>query len=135
MRQNHQGIRPRTYQPHSEAMRRLDLILQLIDGNNKPLKFTKTHRLRRTRGHRAVEQQRAPARRAALLRPPHPSHGDARYAATLAEVAEAEFPLRQDRRRRPRPRPQRPLRESPAGPAHRPDPVQRLLPPAARPVV
>ncbi len=43
--------------------------------------------------------------------------------------------LPQDHRRRPRPRhrPARPLRHARAGPAHRPDPAQRLVPAAAPP--
>ena len=60
------------------------------------------------------------------------------YAQTLQSTAEARVPaLPQDHRRRPRPRdrPARPLRHARAGPAHRPDPAQRLVPAAAPPVL
>lgn len=90
MRQNHQGIRPRPYQSHSEAMRRLDMIVQLVDGNNKPLKFTKTHRLRHTRATELLNNNvplHVVQRYFGHLTPAMVM----RYAATLAEVAEAEF--------------------------------------------
>lgn len=89
-RQNHQGIRPRNYQSHSEAMRRLDLIVDLVDGNNKPLQFTKTHRLRHTRATELLNNNvplHVVQRYFGHLTPTMVM----RYAATLSEVAEAEF--------------------------------------------
>lgn len=90
MRRNYQGLRPRHYESQSEALRRLDDIVCLVDQAGQPLKFTQTHRLRHTRATELLNAgvpvhvvQRYLGHRS----PEMTMH----YAQTLAAVAEAEF--------------------------------------------
>lgn len=90
LRRNYKGLRYRSYTAHKHALDRLDDIVQLRDQDDRPLTFTKTHRLRHAR---ATE----------LLNAGVPVHVVQRYlghkspemtmvyAATLAETAESEF--------------------------------------------
>lgn len=90
LRNNHQGLRPRSYTSHHQALRRLDNLTQLTDTTGNPLHYTHTHRLRHTRATELLNAgvpvhvvQRYLGHRS----PEMTMH----YAATLDSVAEAEF--------------------------------------------
>lgn len=90
LRHNHKGLRPRGYPSHCKALGRLDHIVGLRDVDDKPLKFSSTHRLRHTK---ATEMIDAGVPIHVVQR--YFGHGSPemlmRYAATLASRAEHEF--------------------------------------------
>ncbi|MGC7367829.1 site-specific integrase, partial [Mycobacteroides abscessus subsp. abscessus] len=90
MLHQHQGQRPRAYSSYLNALRRLDAIHALTDSAGHKLRFTQTHRLRHTRATELLNDgvpfhvvQRYMGHKSPEM--------TARYAATLAATAEAEF--------------------------------------------
>lgn len=90
LRGNFRGRRPRAYRSYQDALKRLDSVLRLKDSAGQPLRFTQTHRLRHTRATELLNAgvpihvvQRYLGHRSPEM--------TMRYAATLAETAEAEF--------------------------------------------
>ena len=90
LRHNHKGLRPRGYPSHSKSLHRLDQAVQLRDADNKPLRFSSTHRLRHTK---ATEMLEAGVPIHVVQR--YFGHASPemlmQYAATLASRAEHEF--------------------------------------------
>jgi len=90
LRHNHKGLRPRSYPSHGKALSRLDQVVSLRDGVDKPLRFTSTHRLRHTKATEMIEA-------GVPIHVVQRYFGHAspemlmRYAATLASRAEHEF--------------------------------------------
>lgn len=89
-RGNHRGLRPRSYRSYGDALKRLDQLVQLCDADDRPLRFTQTHRLRHTRATELLNAgvpihvvQRYLGHRSPEM--------TMQYAATLAATAEAEF--------------------------------------------
>lgn len=86
----HQGQRARPYASYLNALKKLDSIHTLTDNAGKPLRFSQTHRLRHTRATELLNDgvpfhvvQRYLGHKSPEM--------TARYAATLAATAEAEF--------------------------------------------
>lgn len=86
----HQGQRPRPYTSYLNALKKLDTIHNLVDSQSNPLRFSQTHRLRHTRATELLNDgvpfhvvQRYLGHKSPEM--------TARYAATLAATAEAEF--------------------------------------------
>lgn len=89
-RHNHRGTQARTRSSMEGALRRLDKQLQLTDQSGRPLKFTKTHRLRHTRATELLNAgvpQHVVQRYLGHRSPDMTMH----YAATLSQTAENEF--------------------------------------------
>jgi hypothetical protein len=89
LKNQHRGQRPRPYTTYRAMLQKLDKMHNLVDSAGRPLRFTQTHRLRHTRATE-FQRRRPVPRRAALPRHKSPEM-TARYAATLAATAEAEF--------------------------------------------
>lgn len=90
MLHRHNGQRPRPYSSYLNSLRRLDAVHSLTDSAGNPLRFTQTHRLRHTRATELLNDgvpfhvvQRYLGHKSPEM--------TARYAATLAATAEAEF--------------------------------------------
>ncbi|SPX80688.1 tyrosine-type recombinase/integrase [Mycobacteroides abscessus] len=90
MLHQHQGQRPRAYSSYLNSLRKLDAIHSLTDSAANKLRFTQTHRLRHTRATELLNDgvpfhvvQRYMGHKSPEM--------TARYAATLAATAEAEF--------------------------------------------
>ncbi|ORW08117.1 tyrosine-type recombinase/integrase [Mycolicibacter longobardus] len=90
VRNQHQGRRPRSYTTYRVVLSKLDAMHNLIDSAGNPLQFTQTHRLRHTRATELLNDgvpfhvvQRYLGHKSPEM--------TARYAATLAATAEAEF--------------------------------------------
>ncbi|SHT51745.1 Putative transposase/integrase [Mycobacteroides abscessus subsp. abscessus] len=90
MLHQHQGQRARPYSSYLNALKRLDGLHSLIDSAGNPLRFSQTHRLRHTRATELLNDgvpfhvvQRYLGHKSPEM--------TARYAATLAATAEAEF--------------------------------------------
>ncbi|MBN7300817.1 tyrosine-type recombinase/integrase [Mycobacteroides abscessus subsp. bolletii] len=86
----HQGQRARPYSSYLNALKKLDSIHGLVDTAGNPLRFSQTHRLRHTRATELLNDgvpfhvvQRYMGHKSPEM--------TARYAATLAATAEAEF--------------------------------------------
>lgn len=90
LRHNHKGLRPRGYPSHSKSLHRLDQVAQLRDSDDRPLRFSSTHRLRHTK---ATEMLEAGVPIHVVQR--YFGHASPemlmQYAATLASRAEHEF--------------------------------------------
>lgn len=87
---NHRGTEPRSYRSYLDALRRLDRVHGLTDDAGNVLRFSQTHRLRHTRATELLNDgvpfhvvQRYLGHKSPEM--------TARYAATLAATAEAEF--------------------------------------------
>ena len=87
LRHNHRGDRPRPYQ---DALKRLDHLHGLTDSAGHPLRFTQTHRLRHTRATELLNDG-VPLHVVQRYLGHKSPEMTARYAATLAATAEAEF--------------------------------------------
>lgn len=90
LRHHHHGTRPRSYTTYRASLARLDALHGLRDSAGRPLRFTQTHRLRHTRATELLNDgvpfhvvQRYLGHKSPEM--------TARYAATLAATAEAEF--------------------------------------------
>jgi len=90
LRHNHRGDQPRSYTSYKDALTRLDALHGLTDSAGHQLRFTQTHRLRHTRATELLNDgvpfhvvQRYLGHKSPEM--------TARYAATLAATAEAEF--------------------------------------------
>ncbi|TDZ98554.1 tyrosine-type recombinase/integrase [Mycobacteroides salmoniphilum] len=86
----HQGQRARPYSSYLNSLKKLDSIHTLTDNAGNPLRFSQTHRLRHTRATELLNDgvpfhvvQRYMGHKSPEM--------TARYAATLAATAEAEF--------------------------------------------
>lgn len=86
----HRGQQPRSYTTYRVALSKLDTCHDLTDSAGRPLRFTQTHRLRHTRATELLNDgvpfhvvQRYLGHKSPEM--------TARYAATLAATAEAEF--------------------------------------------
>jgi integrase len=90
LKNQHRGQRPRPYTTYRAMLDKLDKMHNLLDSAGRPLKFTQTHRLRHTRATELLNDgvpfhvvQRYLGHKSPEM--------TARYAATLAATAEAEF--------------------------------------------
>ncbi|ORW08175.1 tyrosine-type recombinase/integrase [Mycobacterium kyorinense] len=90
IKNQHRGQRPRSYTTYRATLDKLDQCHELTDSAGHPLKFTQTHRLRHTRATELLNDgvpfhvvQRYLGHKSPEM--------TARYAATLAATAEAEF--------------------------------------------
>jgi integrase len=90
VKHQHRGQLPRSYPTYRTALDKLDSCHDLTDSAGRPLKFTQTHRLRHTRATELLNDgvpfhvvQRYLGHKSPEM--------TARYAATLAATAEAEF--------------------------------------------
>ncbi|WP_288338293.1 site-specific integrase [uncultured Gordonia sp.] len=90
LRNHRNGQVPRTYSSYGTILKKLDQLHSLTDNAGNPLRFTQTHRLRHTRATELLNDgvpfhvvQRYLGHRSPEM--------TARYAATLAATAEAEF--------------------------------------------
>lgn len=90
LKNQHRGQRPRSYTAYRATLDKLDKCHTLTDSAGRPLKFTQTHRLRHTRATELLNDgvpfhvvQRYLGHKSPEM--------TARYAATLAATAEAEF--------------------------------------------
>lgn len=90
LKNQHRGQRPRSYTTYRAMLDKLDRCHTLTDSAGHPLRFTQTHRLRHTRATELLNDgvpfhvvQRYLGHKSPEM--------TARYAATLAATAEAEF--------------------------------------------
>lgn len=90
MLHQHQGQRARPYSSYLNSLQKLDKVHRLTDPAGNPLRFSQTHRLRHTRATELLNDgvpfhvvQRYLGHKSPEM--------TARYAATLAATAEAEF--------------------------------------------
>ena len=90
LKNQHRGQRPRPYSSYRAMLQKLDKCHDLADSAGHPLRFTQTHRLRHTRATELLNDgvpfhvvQRYLGHKSPEM--------TARYAATLAATAEAEF--------------------------------------------
>lgn len=90
LKNQHRGQRPRPYTTYRAMLDKLDKCHTLTDSAGRPLRFTQTHRLRHTRATELLNDgvpfhvvQRYLGHKSPEM--------TARYAATLAATAEAEF--------------------------------------------
>lgn len=90
LKNQHRGQRPRSYTTYRAMLDKLDKCHTLTDSAGHPLRFTQTHRLRHTRATELLNDgvpfhvvQRYLGHKSPEM--------TARYAATLAATAEAEF--------------------------------------------
>ncbi len=90
LKNQHRGQRPRPYTSYRAMLEKLDKTHSLVDSAGRPLRFTQTHRLRHTRATELLNDgvpfhivQRYLGHKSPEM--------TARYAATLAATAEAEF--------------------------------------------
>lgn len=90
LKNQHRGLRPRPYTSYRVMLQKLDTLHTLVDSAGRPLRFTQTHRLRHTRATELLNDgvpfhvvQRYLGHKSPEM--------TARYAATLAATAEAEF--------------------------------------------
>lgn len=90
LRNNHKGLKPRTYTSYSKQMSRLDQAVALTDTTGKPLKFTSTHRLRHTRATELLNSG-VPVHVVQDYMGHRSPEMTMHYARTLAKTAEAEF--------------------------------------------
>lgn len=90
IKNQHRGQRPRSYTTYRAMLDKLDQCHDLTDSAGRPLRFTQTHRLRHTRATELLNDgvpfhvvQRYLGHKSPEM--------TARYAATMAATAEAEF--------------------------------------------
>ena len=90
VKNQHRGQQPRSYNTYRTSLAKLDDCHDLTDSAGRPLRFTQTHRLRHTRATELLNDgvpfhvvQRYLGHKSPEM--------TARYAATLAATAEAEF--------------------------------------------
>jgi integrase len=90
VKNQHRGQQPRSYNTYRTALAKLDACHDLTDSAGQPLRFSQTHRLRHTRATELLNDgvpfhvvQRYLGHKSPEM--------TARYAATLAATAEAEF--------------------------------------------
>ena len=130
---NRNGDRPYSGNTLRNLLTDLAVRLDVRDSTGALVDFNRTHRFRPHRGHRLAEHRRPVACVAALPRAPDADHEHDLRADPAVHRRGRVPALPQDHRRwaRDRGRPPRPLRHARVGPAHRPDPAQRVLPAAS----
>ena len=87
---NHKGLRPRSHASQQAALRRLDAIVNLVDQDEKPLRYTQTHRLRHTKATELLNAD-VPVHVVQRYLGHKSPEMTMRYAATLAATEQAAF--------------------------------------------
>ncbi|MBE5447531.1 hypothetical protein E3G53_004712 [Mycobacteroides abscessus] len=90
MLHQHQGQRARPYSSYLNSLQKLDKVHRLTDPAGNPLRFSQTHRLRHTRATELLNDG-VPLHVVQRYLGHKSPEMTARYAATLAATAEAEF--------------------------------------------